>query len=104
MSLPDFCLTNDAEAPRSLRRISQGEKPSKAPLLINIGRSECSAEPVGQLGDDNARWLRVLASKELDRRVDHSLPAEEQERRKRQLTKGPKEFRDIRDDLPKRKA
>src|SRR5262245_66132150 len=45
-----------------------------------------------------------LASKELDRRVDHSLPAEERERRKRQLTKGPKEFRDMRDDLPKRKA
>jgi Arc/MetJ-type ribon-helix-helix transcriptional regulator len=45
-----------------------------------------------------------LASEELDRRVDHSLPAEEQERRKRQLTKGPKEFRDMRGDLPKVKG
>jgi Arc/MetJ-type ribon-helix-helix transcriptional regulator len=45
-----------------------------------------------------------LASKELDRRVDHSLPAEERERRKRRLTKGPKEFREMRDDLPKQKG
>jgi hypothetical protein len=45
-----------------------------------------------------------LASKELDRRVDQSLPVEERERRKRRLTKGPKEFRDMRDDLPKRKG
>jgi hypothetical protein len=45
-----------------------------------------------------------LASEEIDRRVDHSLPVEERERRKRQLTKGPKEFRDLRGDLPKPKV
>jgi metal-responsive CopG/Arc/MetJ family transcriptional regulator len=44
------------------------------------------------------------AGQELDRRVDHSLPAEEQERRKNRLTKGPKEFRNMRDDLPKPKG
>jgi hypothetical protein len=32
--------------------------------------------------------------------VDKSMPTEEQERRKRALIKGPKEFRDIRGDLP----
>jgi hypothetical protein len=45
-----------------------------------------------------------LASEEIDRRVDHSLPVEERERRKRQLTKGPREFRDLRGDLPKPKV
>jgi hypothetical protein len=45
-----------------------------------------------------------LASEEIDRRVDHSLPVEERESRKRQLTKGPKEFRDLRGDLPKPKV
>jgi len=44
------------------------------------------------------------AGQELDRVADHSLPAEEQERRKRRLTKGPTEFRDMRDDLPKPKG
>jgi len=36
-----------------------------------------------------------------DHIVDMSMPPEEQERRKRVLIKGPKEFRDIREDLPK---
>jgi hypothetical protein len=32
------------------------------------------------------------------------LPVEEQQRRKRALIKGPKEFREIREDLPKDKT
>jgi len=51
-----------------------------------------------------ASKARELASQELDRRVNHSLPARERESRKNRLTKGPKEFRDMRDDLPKPKA
>ena len=35
---------------------------------------------------------------------DQPLLPEEQQRRKRALIKGPKEFRDIREDLPKGKA
>ena len=36
--------------------------------------------------------------------VDKSMPAEEQQRRKRTLIRGPKEFREMREDLPKGKA
>jgi hypothetical protein len=36
--------------------------------------------------------------------VDKSVAPEEQQRRKRALIKGPKEFRDIREDVPKPKA
>ena len=36
--------------------------------------------------------------------VDKSVPVEEQQRRKRALIKGPKEFRDIREDCPSRKG
>jgi Arc/MetJ-type ribon-helix-helix transcriptional regulator len=43
------------------------------------------------------------AGQEVDRVADPSLPAEEQERRKRRLTRGPKEFRAMRDDLAKPK-
>ena len=46
---------------------------------------------------------RDMARQELDRLGDASLPAEERERRKRRLTKGPSEFRDMRADLPKPK-
>jgi metal-responsive CopG/Arc/MetJ family transcriptional regulator len=44
------------------------------------------------------------ASQEIDRRVDHLLPAEEREKRKHRLTKGPRELLNIRDDIPKPKA
>src|SRR5262245_10513432 len=50
-----------------------------------------------------ASKARDLARHELDRLGDASLPADEQERRKRRLTKGPREFRDMRADLPKPK-
>jgi metal-responsive CopG/Arc/MetJ family transcriptional regulator len=50
-----------------------------------------------------AQKASELASNAADRLVDKSMPPEEQERRKRALIKGPKEFRDIREDLPKPK-
>jgi Arc/MetJ-type ribon-helix-helix transcriptional regulator len=44
-----------------------------------------------------------LASSALDELGDKSAPAEEQSKRKGRLLKGPSEFREIRDDFPKRK-
>jgi Arc/MetJ-type ribon-helix-helix transcriptional regulator len=41
------------------------------------------------------------AGQEIDRRANQSLPADERRRRKDRLTKGPSEFREMRDDLPK---
>jgi hypothetical protein len=45
-----------------------------------------------------------LAARELEILGDQSQPVAEQQRRKRTLIRGPKEFRDIRADLPKPKA
>jgi hypothetical protein len=45
-----------------------------------------------------------LAARELEPLTDKSLPPEERDRRKRVLIRGPKEFRDIRGDLPKKKG
>jgi hypothetical protein len=44
-----------------------------------------------------------LAERTAERLVDKSMPSQEQDRRKRALVKGPKEFREIREDLPKSK-
>jgi hypothetical protein len=41
---------------------------------------------------------RNMAAHALDRLSDKSIPAQERERRKRRLTAGPREFRDIRAD------
>ena len=44
-----------------------------------------------------------IASDVIDKVADKSLPAEEQQRRKRALIRGPKEFRDIRGNQQKTK-
>jgi hypothetical protein len=44
-----------------------------------------------------------MAARELEPLGDKTLPSEERDRRKRALIKGPKEFRDIRGDQPRRK-
>jgi hypothetical protein len=42
-----------------------------------------------------------MAGREIDRLADQSATNEEQAQRKRRLIKGPREFRDMRGDLPR---
>jgi len=51
-----------------------------------------------------ASKAREWAGQEIDRRANQSVPAEERKRRKDRLTKGPSEFREMRDDIPKPKG
>jgi hypothetical protein len=48
----------------------------------------------------SASKAQAMAGHELDRLGDPSIPAKERARRKRRLTKGPTEFREMRGDLP----
>ncbi|HEY7230334.1 MAG TPA: hypothetical protein VH558_08195 [Pseudolabrys sp.] len=45
-----------------------------------------------------------MAGRQIDRMADQTLSAKERARRKRQLIKGPREFRDMRRDRPKTKS
>ena len=60
--------------------------------------------PQGKGRHKEGSKARKWAGQEIDRRVNQSLPAEERKRRKDRLTKGPSEFREMRDDLPKPKG
>lgn len=77
----------------------QPDKPSRPEAvrrLLNFA--------LAQLSDPNKQAVRKaseIAANTADRLVDKSIPTEEQERRKQALIEGPKEFRDIREDLPK---
>jgi hypothetical protein len=51
-----------------------------------------------------AAKAREMAGQEIDRLIDPSTTDEERQRRKRRLLKGPKEFRDIRDNRTKSKG
>lgn len=53
------------------------------------------AQPPRRRSEKAASMARELANREIDRLSDTTLPADEQERRKRRLTKGPKELRDV---------
>jgi hypothetical protein len=81
-------------------RVRQDEKPSRADAirrLVKIALSGAGSRPQAEMASE-------LAAGAAERILDKSLPAEEQQRRKRALIKGPKEFRDIREDLPKSKT
>ena len=71
-------------------------------LPFEVPKTERSfvGEALPQYYADEFPWPGLV---EAVARVYHSLPPEEQQRRKRALIKGPKEFRDIREDLPKPK-
>jgi hypothetical protein len=71
--------------------------------LVELGlKVKTEAKPVGRPG----RRLRAqeLATKTIEKIIDPTAPPEERTQRRRQLTKGPPEFRDDRVDLPKAKG
>jgi hypothetical protein len=70
--------------------------------LVELGlKAKPAAKPVGKPG------LRLraqeLAAKAVEGIIDPAAPPEERAQRRRQLTKGPPEFREDRVDLPKAK-
>jgi hypothetical protein len=94
---PEFLI----ELPRSVQILD---------IVAGSGRSTAGdkraiagAQPTRKRGKKAAAKARELAGQELDRLGDASLGADERERRKRRLTKGPSEFRDLRSDLTKPK-
>jgi hypothetical protein len=63
-----------------------------------------NAERVGGPSSEKAAAKAAeIAGQEINRLGDRSATDEQRARRKRRLLKGPKEFRDIRDDQHKRK-
>jgi Ribbon-helix-helix protein, copG family len=57
-----------------------------------------------QSSPTRATRARELATKAIDKVIDATAPPEERAQRRRRLTKGPLEFRDVRVDLPKAKG
>jgi hypothetical protein len=82
---------------------AEDDKPSRTVAIRRlveqaIAQSSHGARPSKQ----KAQKASERAARTADHLVDKSMPVEEQERRKRAVIKGPKEFRDICEDLPKR--
>jgi metal-responsive CopG/Arc/MetJ family transcriptional regulator len=65
-----------------------------------IEQSLSSSPPPQKRSKKSESKAREMAGRTLDRLSDQSIPDVERAKRKRRLTKGPTEFREIRDDVP----
>jgi hypothetical protein len=77
-------------------------RPEAIRRLVELGlAAKAPARPASKPG----RQLRAqeLATKEIDKIGDPSMPPEEHAQRRRRLTKGPEEFREVRVDRAKAK-
>ena len=70
--------------------------------LIELGLAR--AQPLKRREPKAASKALDLAGQQIDKLADSSATVEERQKRKRRLLKGPGEFRDIREDLPKPKG
>jgi Ribbon-helix-helix protein, copG family len=61
------------------------------------------AQPTKRRAPKAAAKASKLAAQQIDKLADRSATAEEQQKRKRRLLKGPREFREMRADLSKPK-
>jgi hypothetical protein len=97
-------LSDDAVRKIETWAEKQPDSPSRAEAirrLVELGLA--SIPPTSRRSKKATSKASALAARTIDHLVDQSAPAEEQEKRKRRLMKGPEEFRDLRADLPKAK-
>ncbi len=77
----------------------QADKPSRPEAIRRLVEQALEQTPRTRATPPaKARKAREIASQVIDKVADKSLPPEEQQRRKRALIRGPKEFREIRED------
>jgi hypothetical protein len=86
-------------------RRKQEAGPSRAEAIRRLVEKALAAESSAQpRSKKTAQKASNMAAREIENLGDTSQPLEEQQRRKRSLIRGPREFRDIRADQPKRKG
>jgi metal-responsive CopG/Arc/MetJ family transcriptional regulator len=80
----------------------QQDKPARSEAFRRLVELGLSMSPAGRTNPKAAFKASALAAKEIDRIADQTAPAEERDKRKRRLLKGPKEFRGVRKDHPEK--
>jgi len=85
-------------------RRAQTDLPARAEAIRRlIEQSLAGATDLRPRSKGSRRKAAELASREIDRLGDQPASAEDRATRKRRLIKGPREFRDVRGDQPKKK-
>jgi hypothetical protein len=84
---------------------AQDDKPNWSEAVRRlVEQSLAGSQPQRKRSAESAAEASKMAHRALDSLGDQSVPLEERESRKRRLTKGPREFREMRDDLSKSKG
>jgi hypothetical protein len=84
---------------------SQEDKPSKAEAILRlIEEALATWTPSRPVKPESSRKAAELAGRAIDSLGDQTATDEERAHRKRRLIKGPREFRDVRGDQPKKKG
>ena len=83
----------------------QTDKPGRSETILRLVALGLEAlPPTPKRSKKAAAKAAGMAGEMIDRLADKSASPEEQAKRKRRLMKGPPEFREMRDDLPKPKG
>ena len=87
-------------------RRRQRDRPSRAVAIQRLAERGGLASSIipRQRNKGSRRKAAEMAGQEIDRLGDQATTNEERARRKRRLIKGPREFREIRDDWRKNKG
>jgi hypothetical protein len=94
---PDLIKAIDAWAARNETTRSEAIR-----RLVELALA--GSDPMKQTSPEAAAKASQMAGRQIDKMTNLALPEEEQRARKRRLIKGPREFRDMRGDQPKRKG
>jgi hypothetical protein len=94
--------------PGDLKRLDawiarQIDKPSRPEAIRRLVEQALGA-PAGPVKAGSRRKAAELAGRAIDTLGDQTATVEERTHRKHRLIKGPREFRDVRGDQPKRKG
>ena len=80
----------------------QPDSPARSEAFRRLVELGLSMSPAGRTSAQTASRALDMAAEEIDRIADQTAPAEERDKRKRRLLKGPKEFRGVRKDHPEK--
>jgi len=101
-----FRLSDDFIAKVDAWAVAQADEPGRSEAirrLVELGLT-VKTRKAKQPSPARAARAKELAAKAIDKMIDPAAPPEERAQRRRQLTKGPTEFREDRVDLPKAKG
>jgi hypothetical protein len=82
----------------------QSDNPGRPEAIRRLVQQALAVAPLRSVKAGSRRKAAEMAGRTIDQLGDQAATGEERARRKRHLVKGPREFRDVRSDQPKKRG